>query len=34
MSEKRHPAQVVGRTFSSACYITDSLPSVLYLAYK
>jgi ADP-ribosylglycohydrolase len=26
--------QVVGRIFSSACYITDSWPSVLYLAYK
>lgn len=25
---------VVGRMFSSACYITDSWPSVLYLAYK
>jgi len=25
---------VVGRLFSSACYITDSWPSVLYLAYK
>ncbi|MBD1401339.1 ADP-ribosylglycohydrolase family protein [Pelovirga terrestris] len=25
---------VVGRVFSSACYITDSWPSVLYLAYK
>ena len=24
----------VGRMFSSACYITDSWPSVLYLAYK
>ena len=26
--------QVVGRMFSSACYIADSWPSVLYLAYK
>ncbi len=25
---------VVGKLFSSACYITDSWPSVLYLAYK
>lgn len=25
---------VVGRMFSPACYITDSWPSVLYLAYK
>jgi len=25
---------VVGRLFSSACYISDSWPSVLYLAYK
>lgn len=25
---------VVGRMFSSACYITDSWPGVLYLAYK
>lgn len=25
---------VVGRMFSTACYITDSWPSVLYLAYK
>jgi len=25
---------VVGRLFSSACYITDSWPSVLYLAFK
>lgn len=25
---------VVGQLFSSACYITDSWPSVLYLAYK
>ena len=25
---------VVGRLFSSACYITDSWPSVLYLAYR
>jgi len=26
--------EVVGRLFSSACYISDSWPSVLYLAYK
>ena len=26
--------QVVGGMFSTACYITDSLPAVLYLAYK
>lgn len=25
---------VIGRMFSSACYISDSWPSVLYLAYK
>ena len=25
---------VVGRKFSSACYITDSWPSILYLALK
>ncbi|KAK9804892.1 hypothetical protein WJX72_010538 [[Myrmecia] bisecta] len=27
-------AQVVGGMFSSACYIDDALPSVLYLAYR
>jgi len=27
-------SDIVGRLFSSACYITDSWPSVLYLAYK
>ena len=27
-------SDVVGRLFSSACYISDSWPSVLYLAYK
>ena len=25
---------VIGRMFSSACYISDSWPGVLYLAYK
>lgn len=33
----RHATQdrdVVGRLFSSACYITDSWPSVFYLAFK
>jgi len=30
----RGDRDVVGRVFSSACYISDSWPSVLYLAYK
>jgi ADP-ribosylglycohydrolase len=38
---RRHPARgpaedrkVIGRVFTSACYIDGSLPSLLYLAYK
>jgi ADP-ribosylglycohydrolase len=27
-------SSIVGRKFSTACYITDSFPSLLYLAYK
>lgn len=27
-------SEVVGRRYSTACYITDSWPSILYLAYK
>jgi len=30
----RGDADVVGRVFSSACYISDSWPALLYLAYK
>jgi ADP-ribosylglycohydrolase len=30
----RDDRDIVGRMFSSACYISDSWPSVLYLAYK
>lgn len=30
----RGDRDVVGRVFSSACYISDSWPAVLYLAYK
>ncbi len=30
----RGDRDIVGRMFSSACYISDSWPSVLYLAYK
>ncbi|MGM0601394.1 MAG: ADP-ribosylglycohydrolase family protein [Candidatus Rifleibacteriota bacterium] len=33
--EKEHDdRKVIGKMFSPACYITDSWPSVLYLAYK
>jgi ADP-ribosylglycohydrolase len=34
MEKSLDDRQVVGRMFSPACYITDSWPSVLYLAYK
>ena len=34
MKKSLDDRHVVGRMFSSACYITDSWPSVLYLAYK
>lgn len=30
----RDDRDIIGRVFSSACYISDSWPSVLYLAYK
>jgi ADP-ribosylglycohydrolase len=30
----RDDRDIVGRVFSSACYISDSWPDVLYLAYK
>jgi ADP-ribosylglycohydrolase len=30
----RGDRDVVGRLFSSACYISDSWPAILYLAYK
>ena len=30
----RGAPQVVGPVFGPACYITDSFPSMLYLAYK
>ena len=30
----RDDRDIVGRVFSSACYISDSWPSVLYLVYK
>lgn len=34
VAKKHDDRQVVGRLFSSACYISESWPSVLYLAYK
>ena len=34
LSKVRTDNDVVGRLFSSACYISDSWPNVLYLAYK
>ena len=34
VSQKRGDAHVVGRVYSLACYITDSWPSVCYLAAK
>ena len=34
MSNKKGDAHVVGRTYSLACYISDSWPSVCYLAAK
>lgn len=34
INKVRSDNDVVGRLFSSACYISDSWPSVLYLAYK
>lgn len=34
MEKIHNDNDVVGQLFSSACYITDSWPSVLYLAYK
>ncbi len=34
MQEQRSDGMIVGGKFSSACYITDSWPSVLYLALK
>ena len=34
LSKVHSDNDVVGRLFSSACYISDSWPSVLYLAYK
>lgn len=34
MPKIRNDNDVVGKLFSSACYITGSWPSVLYLAYK
>ncbi len=34
MDKIHNDNDVVGKLFSSACYITDSWPSVLYLAYK
>ncbi len=34
LRKKRDDRDIIGRVFSSACYISDSWPSVLYLAYK
>lgn len=34
VAEARADNEVVGRRYSTACYITDSWPSILYLAYK
>lgn len=34
LSKVHSDNDVIGRVFSSACYISDSWPSVLYLAYK
>ena len=34
LAKGRGDRDIVGRLFSSACYISDSWPSVLYLAYK
>ncbi len=34
LAKGRGDRDIVGRMFSSACYISDSWPSVLYLAYK
>lgn len=34
VTHKRDDRMVVGRLFSPACYISDSWPSLLYLAYK
>ncbi|WP_319549756.1 ADP-ribosylglycohydrolase family protein [Desulfogranum marinum] len=33
-AKTRTDNEVVGRRYSTACYITDSWPSILYLAYK
>jgi ADP-ribosylglycohydrolase len=33
-AKARSDSDVVGGRFSTACYISDSWPSVLYLAYK
>lgn len=34
LQKGRDDREVIGKIFSPACYITDSWPSVLYLAYK
>ncbi len=34
LAKGRDDRDIVGRVFSSACYISDSWPAVLYLAYK
>ncbi|MBW2504271.1 MAG: ADP-ribosylglycohydrolase family protein, partial [Deltaproteobacteria bacterium] len=34
VARARNDAEVVGRQFSSACYISGSWPSILYLAHK
>lgn len=34
LGKSRDDRDIVGRMFSSACYISDSWPSVLYFAYK
>jgi len=31
---KEDDKRVIGQVFGSACYIEDSFPSLLYLAYK
>lgn len=34
ISKKKSDIEVVGRTFSPACYISDAWPSILYFAYR
>jgi ADP-ribosylglycohydrolase len=34
VAKGRDDRDIVGRVFSSACYISDSWPAILYLAYK